>query len=162
MTRAAPVLLSAAVLLAGCTPSTPEACDGDGACEAERTCLPLDKAQVRQNAPPELAQVPEQTADLTLVVTNSSGPAERVVVRTGGVLLLDGLLPPGSDYCGHPPIFSWSYDLPEEPVTVKVSGAGQNASVVVGPRGPRQWVTVMTQDDFPLYVKATDAAPAFG
>ena len=161
MTRTVPALL-VAVLLGGCTTSGSERCDGDSACEAERSCARLDDATVRENAAPDVERVAEQSADLTLVVTNSSRPAERLVVRAGQDLLLDALLPPGSDYCGHNPVFSWSYDLPEQRVTVTVAGAGQEGSAVVDARGPRRWVTVMTQDDFPLYVKATEEAPAFG
>ena len=160
MNATLPALL-AVLLLAGCTSSGFEPCDGNSACAAERTCASLDDASVRENAPPDVARVADRTAGLTLVVTSSSGPAERVVVRAGDDLLLDALLPPGNDYCDHNPVFSWSYDLPERPVTVTVSGAGQEASAVVD-RGPRRWLTVMTQDDFPLYVKVTDAAPAFG
>ena len=162
MTRPAPALLGLVLLLSSCSTSTPEPCSSAASCEAARTCAPVDEAQVRENTPPDLVRVAEAEADLTVVVTSSSGPAERVVVRAGEELLLDGLLPPGNDYCGHNPVFSWSYDLPQEPVTVRVAAAGQQTSVLVDAQAARQWVTVMTQDDFPLYVKVTAEAPAFG
>lgn len=150
------------LLLTGCTTAVPEEC-GDGAsCAAVPVCAPVDEGRARENAPPEVARVAEADADLVLVVTNAGRPAERVVVRADGALLLDALLPPGGDYCGHEPVLSWAYGLPDEPVQVDVRGAGQTGRVVVDGAGPRRWVTVMTQEGFPLYVRATDTAPAFG
>lgn len=155
------VVLVAALALTSCRGDAPE-CDDNNSCEQPRACAPADRGKVRENAPPELARIADKGADVTLVVTNAGRAAERVVVRADGRLLLDGLLPPGGDYCGHQPIFSWSYDLPDRAVTVAVTGAGQDGAVVVDARGPRRWVTVMTQDRFPLYLKATATAPAFG
>ena len=155
------LVLVAVIAMAGCRGVASE-CDGDSSCEAPRACAPIDRGHVRENASPDIARIADTGADLTLVVTNAGRPAERVVVRADGKLLLDGLLPPGSDYCGHQPVFSWSYDLPERPVTLTVTAAGQDGEAVVDARGPRRWVTVMTQDRFPLYVKATDKAPSFG
>ena len=155
------LVIVAALTMTGCRGSASE-CDGNSSCEQPRACAAIDQGSVRENASPQIARVSEAGADATLVVTNVSRAAERVVVRADGKLLLDGLLPPGSDYCGHQPVFSWSYDLPERAVTVAVTAAGQDVAIVVDARGPRRWVTVMTQDRFPLYVKATDTAPGFG
>src|SRR5688572_12960914 len=100
-------VLLAALLLTGCTTASSEECSADASCETAPRCASLDEAEVRENTRPEVARVDEAAADLTLVVTNSSRAAERVVVRADGRLLLDALLPPGADYCGHSPVFSW-------------------------------------------------------
>ncbi len=150
-----PAPLVLLLLTAGCSTATSSGCDAGTSCAAPLVCATDGSA--RENAPPEVVRVPEVDADLTLVVSNAGGPAERVVVRAGGRLLLDALLPPGSDHCGHPPVFRWSYDLPDGEVTVDVRAAGQTGRVVA-----RRWVTVMTQESLPLHVTATDTAPAFG
>lgn len=160
MTRTA-IVIVAVIILTSCRGDVTD-CEGTNSCEAPRACAPVDRGKVRENASPEVVRIADQGADMTLVVTNASRAAERVVVRADGKLLLDGVLPPGGDYCGHQPNFSWSYDLPERTVTVAVTAAGQDAAILLDARGPRRWVTVMTQDQFPLYFKATDTAPAFG
>lgn len=162
MRRPAAGVVLAALLIGCSSTSVPEDCSAADDCEAALRCAPPDDAEVRENAAPALARSTEGAADLTLVVTNSSTAAERFVIRAGDRLLLDALLPPGSDYCGHPPVFSWSYELPQTPVAVTVDAADQKAALTVDPRQARRWLTVMTQDDFPLYAKQTDAAPAFG
>ena len=150
-----------AALLTGCTTTSSEECSDEASCETAPRCASLDEAEVRENTPAGVARVDEAAADLTLVVTNSSRATERVIVRAGGQLLLDALLPPAADYCGHSPVFSWSYALPQQGLPLAVAAADQSLTLTLTP-GDRRWLTVMTQEEFPLYARLTDEAPSFG
>jgi hypothetical protein len=111
-----------------------------------------------ESAYPEVA---EDEANTGVIVTNS-GPATRVTVRLDDEVALDVELP-GSNDCSHPPIYSYYYDLPArrfEVTAVSGDGKGKTESMLVGER--TMWVTVTTQESFPLDLMVTRERPAFG
>lgn len=106
--------------------------------------------------------VSAKEANTFLVVTNPSESAVRAQVTFGGALALDVELP-GSKGCGHQPVFSYAYGLPTGATAVTATaddGQPATASLRVGRR--KQWVTLMPQAGFPLYLKVTRTKPGFG
>lgn len=95
-------------------------------------------------------------------MTNPSTDSTRATVRFDDNVALDVELA-GSPNCAHQPIFSYHYDVPPGRYDVKVTtddGCRKTTPMLVGKH--RMWVTVQTQEGFPIYLTATREKPQFG
>lgn len=118
-------------------------------------------------AEPDLAEVPEDRANLVLDLSGATAAPVRVTVRLDGDVALD-VRTPAAAGCSHPPVFAHAYRVPEGPAEVVVTtDAGHRGSVTVpvtssvGGASTR-WVAIQPQDDVPLGLGVYAEEPAWG
>lgn len=144
-------LVSLGLVSSGCTSLWPMQTDD---------CAVLSEVSPEVLTESAYPEVPEGEANTGVVVTNT-GPPTRVTVRLDDKVALDVKLP-GSNDCSHAPIYSFHYDLPARRFDVSAEsddGKRNTESVLIGER--TMWVTVMTQESFPIHLMVTREKPAF-
>jgi hypothetical protein len=101
----------------------------------------------------ELSEDGPTTADIAspfvVQVTNNQPSIERVQVSLDGDTALDVDLPGAEDcWTGHPPIFSFDYDLPAGPVEVELTLQGDvSTSTVDVPAAETVWAVIDVQSE---------------
>lgn len=112
--------------------------------------------------PSAYPRVASAAADASIIITNVSSDPTRATVRFNDEVALEVELA-GSINCGHEPLFSYHYDVPPGRYQVEGTtdaGRHQVRSMRVGER--RMWITVQTQEGFPLYLTVTKQKLQFG
>ena len=112
---------------------------------------------------PELAEVPEDEANLVLDLSSSASEAVRVTIQLDGRVALDVRTPAVPKECAHSPVCSHAFRVPgTEVVVAATTDQGKTDSATVPLGGATHWVAVQPQDGFPLEVRVFDEEMSWG
>jgi len=128
----------------------------------EQGCAPQSESSAKELTQPDFPEVSSADASASIIITNPSAGSTRATVRFGDELALDVELA-GSTNCSHEPLFSYHYDVPPGRYDVIVTtddDRRKSDTMVVGEA--KEWVTIQTQEGFPLYLTVTPTKPQFG